>query len=409
MTEPVPKDPPRVCFPFTGGQLGGSHISALKLIQNLDPRRIRPVVVLQDSGGPLAAFLREQGQPFVSFDAGEILLPGRRRALSLGAFITRTLPNIRRFIREGRFEIVHTNDAKTHVNWGVAARLAGARVVWHHRGDPDAMGANWLAPLIADQMITVSRFACPRRPVRSLESRLNVIHSPFDKPAMIPDREKAKAELAALLGVAPGTHVLSFVGNLVERKRPLLFLEILARFRNQHPEIPAVGCVFGISPAGRIDLEPAMRARAVSLGLGETVHFMGFRSPIEPYLAATDILLVPAMGEPFGRTLIEAMFLGTPVVATRHGGNPEAIQNDRTGFLVEPENAKAFVEPIARLLADPGTWMRISRTAAIHVHSAFSSAHHAEQVERVYDRALRKRFRTHVDAKLSERMPGEAY
>ena len=398
-------DPPRVCFPFTGGQLGGSHISALKLIQSLDPCRIRPVVVLQDSGGPLGTFLKEQGQPFVSFDAGEILLHGRKEGASLGAYFTRTLPCIRRFIREGHFEIVHTNDAKTHVNWGVAARLAGARVVWHHRGDPDAMGANWLAPLIADQMITVSRFARPRRPLRSLGSRLNVIHSPFDKPSLIPDRDKAKADLLASLGVAPGTHVLSFVGNLVERKRPFLFLEILARFRRQFAEVPIVGCIFGISPAGRVDLEPALRDQAASLDLGETVHFMGFRSPIEPYLAATDILLVPAMGEPFGRTLIEAMFLGTPVVATRHGGNPEAIQNDRTGFLVEPENAEAFVAPIARLLTDPGTWLRISRTAADHVRASFSSAHHAEQVVRVYDSALRQRFRTRADANQFECIP----
>lgn len=409
MTGYVSIDPPRVCFPFTGGQLGGSHISALKLIQSLDPCRIRPVVVLQDSGGPLAAFLREQGQPFVSFDAGEILLPGRRGASSLGIYFTRTLPRIRRFIREGRFEIVHTNDAKAHVNWGLAARMAGIRVVWHHRGDPDAKGANWLAPLIADQMITVSRFARPRRPVRSLASRLNVIHSPFDKPPMIPDRDKAKADLLASLGAAPGTHVLSFVGNLVERKRPFLFLEILARFRQQYAEIPIVGCMFGVSPAGRVDLEPALRDRAASLGLGEAVHLMGFRSPIEPYLAAADVLLVPAIGEPFGRTLIEAMFLGTPVVATRHGGNPEAIQNDRTGFLVEPENADAFVEPIAQLLTDPGTWVRISRSAAEHVRSSFSSAHHAEQVVRVYDSVLRRRLGTRAEAELSERMPWEAY
>lgn len=99
------------------------------------------------------------------------------------------------------------------------------------------------------------------------------------------------------------------------------------------------------------------------------------------------------------------MFLGTPVVATRHGGNPEAIQNDRTGFLVEPENAEAFVAPIARLLTDPGTWLRISRTAADHVRASFSSAHHAEQVVRVYDSALRQRFRTRADANQFECIP----
>lgn len=404
MTGALPVNPPRVCFPFTGGRLGGSHISALKLIQSLDPRRIQPVIVLQESDGPLAEFLKEQDQPFVSFDAGRTLSPGRRQGLGLSAFLVNTLPRIRRFIREGRFDIVHTNDGSAHVNWGLAARLAGARLVWHHRGDPDAMGANWLAPLIADQMITVSRFASPRRPVRPLESRLNVIHSPFDPPA-IPDRDRAKADLLRVLGAAPGTQVISFVGNLVQRKRPFLFLEILARFRQQRPDLPVVGCLFGVSPAGRVDLEPALRTRAASLDLGKSVHFMGFRTPIEPYLAATDILLVPAMGEPFGRTLIEAMFLGTPVVATRHGGNPEAIQNDRTGFLVEPEDPDAFIEPIARLLTDREAWTRISRTAADHVRSSFSSARHAEQVVRVYDRALQRRFRPRADAQLSENFP----
>jgi glycosyltransferase involved in cell wall biosynthesis len=232
-----------------------------------------------------------------------------------------------------------------------------------------------------------------------------VVHSPFDQPALTPDREKAKAELLAVLGATPGTHVLSFVGNLVERKRPLLFLEILARFRQQHPEIPVVGCVFGVSPAGRIDMEPEMRARAASLGLSGSVRLMGFRSPIEPYLAATDILLVPAVGEPFGRTLIEAMFLGTPVVATNHGGNPEAIQHDRTGFLVEPENADAFVEPIAGLLGKRAVWIRISRTAADYVCTSFGASRHVEQVMKVYESALQLRFRTRAGAELSESIP----
>ncbi|TPN50039.1 glycosyltransferase family 4 protein [Mesorhizobium sp. B1-1-4] len=380
--------PIRVCFPFIGDDVGGSHISALKLIQNLDTSKVVPILVLQETAGPLAAFLQMEGQPFSGFplpttSPGKGTIPG-----DVMTYLTSTLPRMRRFIKEQKFDIVHTNDGRTHVNWGIAARLAGARLVWHHRGDPDAKGANVLAPLIAHRMVTVSRFSRPRHPIRSLKGRLSVIHSPFDHPSTVPDRIAAKAALLDELGLAPGTRVLSFIGGLIERKRPLLFIDILDRFVREHPQIPVVGCVFGNSPAGSQDLEAAARVRCAERGLGQTVRFMGFRNPIEPFLAATDVLVVPAMGEPFGRTLIEAMFLGTPVVATDHGGNPEAIENGRTGFLVTPEDAGAFMEPLSQLLSNPPLWARISDAARDHAFFSYSTHRHVENVMKIYDRAL---------------------
>lgn len=59
--------PIRVCFPFIGDDVGGSHISALKLIQNLDTSKVVPILVLQETAGPLAAFLQMEGQPFTGF------------------------------------------------------------------------------------------------------------------------------------------------------------------------------------------------------------------------------------------------------------------------------------------------------------------------------------------------------
>ncbi|WP_051410534.1 glycosyltransferase family 4 protein [Mesorhizobium sp. LNHC221B00] len=379
----------RVCFPFVGDDVGGSHISALKLVQNLDTSRVAPVLVLQDITGPLADFLKMEGQPFMGLPPLTTLPAKGTTWGGVATYLTSTLPHLSRFIREQRFDIIHTNDGRTHINWGIAARFAGARLVWHHRGDPDAKGANILGPFIADRMVTVSRFSRPKHPIRSLNGRLSVIHSPFDHPLDIPDRAAAKAKLLEELGLAPDTHVLSFIGGLIERKRPLLFINIIERFRREHPHIPIVGCVFGNSPAGSHDLEFAARALCVERGLDRIVRFMGFRSPIEPFLAATDVLVVPAIGEPFGRTLIEAMFLGTPVVATDHGGNPEAIENGRTGFLVAPEDTKAFMEPLWRLLSDPSLWARISQAARKQACFSYSTQQHVEKVMEVYGQALR--------------------
>lgn len=388
MSDGAGQEPIRVCFPFVGDDVGGSHISALKLIQNLDRSRVEPVLVLQEPTGPLATFLQRQGQPFTGLPLSKTL-PAKGTTLGdIANYLTTTLPCMRRFIREQRFDIVHTNDGRTHVNWGIAARLAGARLVWHHRGDPDAKGANVLGPLIADRMVTVSRFSRPKHPIRSLNGRLSVIHSPFDHPSTIPDRVAAKAALLDELGLEPGTRVLSFIGGLIERKRPLLFIDIIERFAREYPQIPIVGCVFGISPAGSQDFESAAMARCAERGLGRTVRLMGFRSPIEPFLAATDVLVVPAVGEPFGRTLIEAMFLGTPVVATDHGGNPEAIENGRTGFLVAPEDPGGFMQPLWRLLSDPLLWTRISQTARDQAFVSYGTDRHVESVTEIYEGVL---------------------
>lgn len=388
MSDGTGREPIRVCFPFVGDDVGGSHISALKLVQNLDTSRVIPVLVLQETMGPLAAFLTRESQPFMGLPP-LTTLPAKGTTLGgVATYLTSTLPQLSRFIREQRFDIIHTNDGRTHINWGIAARFAGARLVWHHRGDPDAKGANILGPLIADRMVTVSRFSRPKHPIRSFNGRLSVIHSPFDQPSVVPDRAAAKASLLKELGLAPGTRVLSFIGGLIERKRPLLFIDILDRFVREHPQIPVVGCVFGNSPAGSQDLESAARIRCSERGLGQAVRFMGFRNPIEPFLAATDVLVVPAMGEPFGRTLIEAMFLGTPVVATDHGGNPEAIENERTGFLVTPEDAGAFMEPLSRLLSNPRLWARISDAARDHAFFSYSTHRHVENVMKIYDGAL---------------------
>ncbi|OWK22611.1 hypothetical protein AJ87_42870 [Rhizobium yanglingense] len=111
---------------------------------------------------------------------------------------------------------------------------------------------------------------------------------------------------------------------------------------------------------------------------------MGFRSPINRLMCAMDILLVPAINEPFGRTLIEAMLLGTPVVATNHGGNPEAIVDGETGYLVEPEVPSAFVPPMAKLLKDPSEWQRVSGNAQKSALARYGIRPHAEQIMHIY-------------------------
>jgi len=101
-------------------------------------------------------------------------------------------------------------------------------------------------------------------------------------------------------------------------------------------------------------------------------------------MGGVDVLLVPAVREPFGRTLIEAMLLGTPVIATADGGNIEAIEDGVTGFLVKPEDPDAFTEPLLRLLTDPDCWQRISEVARLRAKSDYSVETHIAKITAIY-------------------------
>ena len=376
--------PRRVCFPYVGDEVGGSHISSLKLIQNFDRRRVEPVIVLHRMDGPLAPFLEKEGFRFVHLLLPDLLAPDALNVASAMLFLRRSLPEMRRFLRQGQIDVVHTNDGRVHASWGIAARLAGCRQVWHHRGDPDAKGANVLAPLLADRIVTVSKFAQPRRPILPVARRLSIIHSPFDHPVTLPDRQVSRSAILDELGLPERTRVLGYFGALIDRKRPLLFVDIIHRLKRERPDLPIVGCLFGASVESNRDIERQIRDRATSLGVENDVRLMGFRRPVEPIMAATDILLVPAVSEPFGRTLIEAMLLGTPVVATDHGGNPEAIRHGETGFLVASEDAGAFVEPIARLLCDDALHQRIATRARSEALTRYGVAQHVDQIMSLY-------------------------
>lgn len=373
-----------VYFPFVGDRIGGSHISAVKLIRGLDSDCVRPLVGLHQTDGELAKFLDDQELSFVPAPDVDIPSPGAGFGGMMWSYFYRSLWPLREFLTTNGVEIVHTNDGRMHALWAVPARMAGAKLIWHHRADPRARGVNLLAPILASHIVTVSRFSQPRRPVLPVRHKCTVVHSPFDHPSGMTERSKYRNALIAELGCPPETRFLGFFGSFTTRKRPMAFVEIVHAYTQRYPELPVAGLLFGSSPATDSVSEDALRVRAAELGVEDRIHIMGFRYPVEPYLGGVDINLVPAHDEPFGRTLIEAMLLGTPVIATNHGGNPEAIVSDETGYLVGANDPQTFTAPIHRLLSDAECWRRISETARKSALARFSRDKHVQSITEIY-------------------------
>jgi glycosyltransferase involved in cell wall biosynthesis len=180
--------------------------------------------------------------------------------------------------------------------------------------------------------------------------------------------------------------ILGFFADLdKERKRPMVFLETIARITERMPQLVVAGLMFGQYSAAT---ERRLRARAESLGIAHRVHLMGFRHPADPWYAACDLLVVPGVGEGFGRTLVEAMLVGTIAVAADSGGHPEIIQHGRTGFLVRPDDARAFAQLICELLQHPDEIARVARQAREDALQRFGVWQHVQAVSEIYEALL---------------------
>ncbi|PDT46701.1 glycosyl transferase [Sinorhizobium fredii] len=375
-----------VCFPFIGDFIGGSHLSALGLIRNLPRSLFTPLVVLHDTQGPVAELFRREGIDFEPAPVLNRLERAGARDSAAALSVARTLPALVRYLRNRKVAIVHTNDGRAHLVWGLAARLAGSKHLWHHRGDASSFGLRRIAPWLPDRLVAVSKFASPRPGLFSAAAKCSVVHSPFDVMKMVAvEREDARGNVIAAIDCSPDTKLLGYVGTLVERKRPILFVEALAALQRLEPNVEFAGLFFGNALNG---LDDAARSRAEALGVGNRIYHMGFRYPSELWIAGLDALLVTAVNEPLGRTLVEAMLLGTPVIASNSGGNPEVIEEGETGMLVRPDDPDEFAKACLKLFSNSVYCRHIVETARSEARARFSIERHVHAITAVYEDLL---------------------
>ena len=131
-----------------------------------------------------------------------------------------------------------------------------------------------------------------------------------------------------------------------------------------------------------------LREKAAALGIASRVTFSGYVSDTRLVYLAAEVLLMPSRYEGLPMTLLEAMAMGLPVVASKLDGIAEVIGDGEEGFLVPPTDAALFVERTASLLTDPKLSSCIAKNARAKIEARFSVERMTSAVEDIYDRFL---------------------
>jgi glycosyltransferase involved in cell wall biosynthesis len=132
-----------------------------------------------------------------------------------------------------------------------------------------------------------------------------------------------------------------------------------------------------------------LEAQAAALGIAERVVFIGRRDDIPAVTAALDVAVLPSYREAQGLTILEAMALSRPVIASAVGGIPEMIEDGRTGLLVPPHDPGALAAAIVRLLTDHAYADMLARGGHDMVHERFCVELMVYAIEEIYDEGAR--------------------
>jgi len=370
----------RVCFPFVGDSIGGSHLSTLLLIEGLNDSGYQPTIVVHEEG-PLSEHLRSRGYRF-DFLSLPSYAGDPPNAVAIGANMVRNLPRLVSFMRRYQIDIVHGNDLRMNLTWSVAAKLAGRPFVWHQRALPYSSSPLWRAiSLLANHVIYISDMVARAMPSMH-GTPISVIPNPVSSPHAKCSRKAAKLALVREFGLAPSTKVVGLVGRLVRWKRPDIFLRASARLAVLASNINLAFIVVGHDEERMV---PMLQDLASSMGIVTQLYFAGFRQPIEQWIAGMDVLIATSEREPFGRTLMEAMAVGTPVVASMAAGHTEIIDHGRTGLLVAPNDPDAFAGAAYRILTDAEFADRLAEEGRGCAIERYSVETHARRIASIYD------------------------
>jgi colanic acid/amylovoran biosynthesis glycosyltransferase len=184
--------------------------------------------------------------------------------------------------------------------------------------------------------------------------------------------------------------IVLFVGRLVEKKGCDRLIEAMVEVQRRCADAELVVIGNGVLRADCEALAAARRVRCLFLGSQPT-------AVVQEWMARAKVFCVPSVvatsgdAEGFGIVFIEAQAMGLPVVSTRSGGIPEAVEDGQTGLLVAEDDRQALAEAIIRLMQDEGLWQHFSLAGRRRVVERFNLAQQTQRLEELFDDVLSSR------------------
>lgn len=371
---------------YKGG--GGPDKTVLNSAAQHDPRRVYVLVVYLRQPHDHEFRIHEMAQK-LGIDYTDLY---DRSILDLDC-----LRGLVRLIREHRLELLHAHDDKTLLYaFLLRLMLPGLRILYtcHSHADTGRGDFPSLLPYLKSMarqrlqillmrgflkpIITVSNDTKERLVAKGLDpSGVAVLYNGIDTAAW--RRSGGAPVLRKELGVAGDGLLVGTVARITPEKDLGTFYEVARRVAQKLP-----GTRFVIVGDGYGDELARARAEVARLGLEEVVHFTGHRNDLRDVYLSFDLFLMTSLTEGLPNTLLEAMALGVPSVATDVGGVAELLLDGEGGFVAPARDVEALTRRVLELLGTPEMRERFSQQCRERIEGHFTFSHRVRLMEDYY-------------------------
>jgi len=275
--------------------------------------------------------------------------------------------------------ILHAHSSHAHTLALIAKRsVPGGRVIVHRRVDfkPGDDALNRWKYGSTDGYVAISNAIKDVLVDYGIDQKkITVIHSAVE-PATPSD--DARRKIREELGMDDETPLILNVAALVDHKGHKFLVGAMPKVL-QH--FPKAVCIV----AGEGELKGDISKQIKSLDLQENLKLLGFRQDVPDLMAAADLYISTSHLEGLNSSLLDASMMGLPVVATRAGGQPEAVSDGVSGLLANNRDTEDIADKIIRILSNRELAAKLSRGGREYARQ-FTPQAMARQIAGFYER-----------------------
>ncbi len=388
--------PARILFINHVSRISGAERSLLDMLRHIDRSRFEPIVALPP-GGELTESLQQCGVRCFPLPLRRICKTTNPWHLAVSLLnVIKVTVQLTRLIRRERIALVHANSNTAQIYAGPAARLSGVPCIWHTR---DLVTLGLLGPWLnrfSSRTIAISESVHRHvSPFIHQPNILRTIYNGIDINLIAPLGKSQNSLPNGPLGPQTGSlfhkgPVFGMIGQLVPWKNHGAFIETAARLAAILPDarfVIAGDDLFGEHRDYRTTLESKIAQRE----LQDRLLFTGHLPDVTPLLESIDILIHPAVREPLGRVILEAMAKGKPVVAVNACGPAEIIRHGIDGLLAASDRAEDLAEEALCLIHNPLLARQLGEAGRQRVEQDFNVRKRIMEIEALYDELLSDR------------------
>jgi glycosyltransferase involved in cell wall biosynthesis len=359
--------------------IGGVEVATLRIIEATRDQ-FRHVAFCMPGALELKAACAEAGAKVVSYVPPEPSLRHALRYFKQSLAVTREL-------KRHDIDLAHCSETKATYHNRLAAFLAGVPMITHVRSRyPEMSLRDRLGFLGVAGYIFVSQDSRRQFALKVSDSKARILYDAVDVTE--PPDDSASKVLREQLGVPAGVTLVGMIARVNPQKDydTLASAAALVLAKRSDVRFLVVG------DNSKVELNRTHYAhvdrRLKQLGIADRFIFTGFRSDVAAIVSALDIFVLCTHREGLPLSILEAMALGKPVVATSVDGIPEVITNGVTGYLHAHQNSEGLAAAILTCIEHPETAKQVGDAAREHCRSTYNSRVFAANVAKIYHEFL---------------------